>query len=131
VTTNRSSQTGHRQRQQRAIEQLRSVAKPYRLRVTIDAEGFPVIHGRYGQVERFDGVDLAVYSDRPRIFARLWAIPGVRRHQTGDTEMRAVFPPESLQQLAQLIQARRRRTLSSEEARRRGFKPTVRATSGP
>jgi hypothetical protein len=104
---------------------------PYRLRVVIDAEGFPVIPGRYGQVEWFDGVDLAVYTDRPRLFARLWAIPGVTRHQTGDTEMRAVFPPECLQRVAQIIKARRRRTLSPDEARRRGFKPTVRATSGP
>jgi hypothetical protein len=113
------------------MAQLRSVAKPYHLRVAVDAEGFPVIPGRYGQVEWFDGVDLAVYSDRPRLFARLRAIPGVRRHQTGDTEMRAVFPPECLQQVAQVIKARRRRTLSPEEARRRGFKPTLRATSGP
>jgi hypothetical protein len=113
------------------MAQLRSMAKPHRLRVVMDAEGFSVIPGRYGQVEWFDGVDLAVYSDRPRLFTRLWAIPGVRRHQTGDTEMRAVFPPESLLLVARLIKARRRRTLSPEEARRRGFKPTLRATSGP
>ena len=31
---------------------------------------------------------LAVYTDRPRLFEKLWAIPGVRRHQTGDHEMR-------------------------------------------
>jgi hypothetical protein len=89
-----------------------------------------VIPGRYGQIEWFDGNDLAVYTDRPRLFARLWAIPGVRRHQTGDTEMRAVFAPEALLQVARIIKARRRRTLSPEEARRRGFKPTHRATSG-
>jgi hypothetical protein len=134
VTTDQSSKSGPRRRhstQQRAVEQLRSAAKPYRFRVEIDAEGFPVIPGRYGQVEWFDGVDLAVYSDRPRLFARLRAIPDVRRHQTGDAEMRAVFPPESLPRVARMIKARRRRTLSPDEARRRGFKPTHRATSGP
>jgi hypothetical protein len=110
---------------------LRSVTKPYRLRVGVDAEGFPVIPGRYGQIEWFDNIDLAVYSDRPRLFAPLWAIPGVRWHQTGDTEMRGVFAPECLQRVAQVIKARRRRTLSPEEARRRGFKPTLRVTSGP
>lgn len=90
-----------------------------------------MIPGRCGQIEWFDGIDLAVYTDRPRLFARIWAIPAVRRHQTGDTEMRAVFPPECLQRVARVIKARRRRTLSPDEARRRGFKPTLRATSEP
>jgi hypothetical protein len=116
---------------QRAVEQLRALAKTHRFRVQPDVEGFPMIPGRYGQIEWFDGRDLAVYTDRPRLCARLWAIPGVRRHQTGDTEMRAVFPPEALKQVAGVIRARRRRTLTPEEARRRGFKPTHRATSAP
>ncbi len=127
--------------QQRAVEQLRALAKPYRLQV--DAEGFPFIPGRYGQIEwHCDGVNcwscalpgqlaLAVYSDRPRLFEKLWAIPGVRRHQTGDTEMRAVFPPDALKQVAAVVKARCRRTLAPAEARRRGFKPTHRATSEP
>jgi hypothetical protein len=114
-----------------AVEQLRALANPHRFRVQLDVEGFPVIPGRYGQVGWFDGNDLAVYTDRPRLFARLWAIPGVRRHQTGDTEMRAVFPPAALEQVAGVIKARHRRTLAPEEARRRGFKPTHRATSAP
>jgi hypothetical protein len=116
---------------QRAVEQLRALAKTHRFRVQPDVEGFPVIPGRYGQIEWFDGQDLAVYTDRPRLFARLRAIPGVRRHQTGDAEIRAVFPPEALEQIAGVIRTRRRRTLSSEEARRRGFKPTQKATSAP
>jgi hypothetical protein len=100
--------------------------------VAFDAEGFPLIAGRYGQIqiEWFDETEVAVYTDRPRLFARLWAIPGVRRHQTGDVEMRAVFKGVALQQVARVIKARRRRTLSTEEARQRGFKPTHRATSG-
>ena len=75
--------------------------------------------------------NLAVYTNRPRLFEKLWAIAGVRRHQTGDTEMRAVFAPEALAQLAGVINAPRKRTLAPEEARRRGFKPTHRASSGP
>src|SRR5712691_5764257 len=86
--------------QQRAVEELRTLAKPYRFRVQADEEGFPIIPGRYGQIEWIDGQDLAVYSNRPRMFAKLWAIPGVRRHQTGDTEMRAVFPPEAVEEVA-------------------------------
>ena len=73
-----------------------------------------MIPGRYGQIEWFDGTDLAVYTDRPRLFARLWAIPGVRRHQTGDSEMRAAFATVALQQVARVIKARRRRTLPAE-----------------
>lgn len=82
-----------------------------------------MIVGRYGRIEWRDDEQLAVYTNRPRLFARLWAIPGVRRHQTGDTEMRAVVAPAALEQVAAVIKARRRRTLTPEEARRRGFKP--------
>ena len=95
--------------QSNASTQLRDLARPLRLRVTSDAEGYPAIPGRYGRLEWFDGHDLAVYCDRPRLFAKIWAIPGVRRHQTGDHEMRAIFPPEALEQVAGVIQARRPR----------------------
>jgi hypothetical protein len=118
-----------RSEQRPAIQQLAALAAPYRFRVQADVEGFPVIPGRYGQIEWFDGRDLAVYTNRPRLFQKLWAIPGMKRHQTGDAEMRAVFPPEAVEEVAAVIKARRRRTLAPEEARRRGFKPTPRATS--
>jgi hypothetical protein len=116
--------------QQRAIEQLRAIAKPYRLRVRVDVEGFPISPGRYGQIEWFDGNELAVYTSRPWLFARLWAVPGVRRHQTGDGEMRAMFPLEVVEQVAAVIKARRRRVLVPEEASRLGSKTAYRATSG-
>jgi hypothetical protein len=127
--------------QTKAFVQLRALTEPHRFRVQPDAEGFPLIPGRYGQIEWYcDGVDchgcplpgrfaLAVYSDRPRRFEKLLPVLGVRRHQMGDGEMRAVFPPEALEQVATVIKARRKRSLSSEEARRRGFKATHRATS--
>jgi hypothetical protein len=90
-----------------SLQQLRLLAGPSRLRVNKDTEGFPIIPGRYGRIEWFDGQDLAVYSDRPRLFAKIWAIPSVRRHQTGDDEMRATFPPEALEQVAGVIRAKR------------------------
>ena len=93
--------------QQRGAQQLRALAKPYRFRVQADAEGFPIIPGRYGQIEWFDGQALAVHSDHPKLFRKLWAIANVRRHQTGDREMRAVFPPEALAQVAGVIRALR------------------------
>jgi hypothetical protein len=113
--------------QQRAAEQLRELAKPYRFRVQLDIEGFPVIPGRYGQIEWFDGESLAVYTDHPRLFQKLWTIPGVRRHQTGDTEMRALFPPETLERVSSVIGARRRRTQAAPNSLR-NLRP--RATSG-
>ena len=113
---------------QRVVAQLRTVAKPYRFRVQADAEGFPIIPGRHGQIEWYcDGVNcsscllpgqfaLAVYTDRPRLFSKIWSIPGVRRHQTGDSEMRAVFPLEALEQVAKVIRARRKRTQTSPKS---------------
>jgi hypothetical protein len=90
-----------------ALHQLRALAGPLRLRVTKDPDGFPIIPGRYGQIEWFDGRDLAVYCDRPRLFAKIWAIPGVRRHQTGDDEMRAIFPSEAFEQVAAVVRGKR------------------------
>jgi hypothetical protein len=99
--------------------------------VVVDAEGWPVIPGRLGQIELHDGQALAVYSTRPRIFARLWAVPGVRRWQVGDQEARALVPVDALPQVAALIGARRRRQLSPEAARNLGARTAYRATSTP
>lgn len=89
------------------LAKLRALARPGRFRVRQDAEGYPIIPGRYGQIEWFDEVEFAVYCSHPRLFGKLWAIPGVRRHQTGDHEMRAIFPPEALDQVAGVIRAKR------------------------
>jgi hypothetical protein len=99
--------------QHAAWNRFRRLVTPSRYRVTKDVEGFPVVPGRYGSIEWFDGRDFAVYSDHPRLFAKIWAIPGVRRHQTGDQEMRAIFPPEALEQVAAVIRARRQRPAAS------------------
>ena len=132
--------------QAKAFAQFSELAAPHRLRVQAGAEGFPVIPGRYGQIEWYcDGQDcaarlggfcplprqfaLAVSTDRPRLFQKLWAIPGVKRHQTGDYEMRAVFPPEALEQVAGVIKARRKRSLSPDVARKLGARTAYRATS--
>ncbi len=63
--------------QANAFAQLQAVAGPFR--VVADAEGFPIIPGRYGQIEWTGGPKLAVYSVRPRLFTKLWVIPGVTR----------------------------------------------------
>ncbi len=93
-----------------AFRHLRALAAPNRFRVVHDVEGWPVIPGRLGQIEYHDRQDLAVFTDRPRLHPKLFAIPGVRRHQTGEGEIRCLFPPERLAQVAEVIRARRRRT---------------------
>jgi hypothetical protein len=92
-----------------AVRAFRALAAPHRYRVIRDAEGWPVIPGKLGRLEWHDGRELAVYTDRPRLIARLWAIPGVRRWQVGDQEARGLFSPEALPAVAALIQARKRR----------------------
>lgn len=105
--------------QQRAVTQLKALAAPYRFRVVVDTEGFPIIPGRYGRIEWYcHGVDcwscalprrlaLAVHTDHPRVFQKLGAVPGVVRHQSGDTEMRTVFTVEVLGNVATVIRAKR------------------------
>jgi hypothetical protein len=92
-----------------AVRTFRALAMPLRLRVIRDAEGWPVVPGRLGRIEWHDGQVLAVYTNRPRLFARLWAIPGVRRWQVGDQEARGLFPVEVLPAVAALIKTRKRR----------------------
>lgn len=98
-----------------AFKSLRAL--PGRFKVVADAEGWPIIPGRTGMIEYHDGDTLAVFTDRPRLFAKLWAIPGVRRHQGGDTEIRAVFDPAALPAVAVVIGARRKRSMSPGQAR--------------
>lgn len=98
---------------------FRALAAPHRFRVRQDAEGFSLIPGRLGRIEWHDATTLAVYTDRSRLFTRLLAIPGVRRWQIGDQEVRGLM----------LIQACRRRTLTSEGARQKGAGTAYRGTS--
>src|SRR2546428_9042089 len=92
------TRTGGRQlsEQERAAQQLRALAKPHRFRV------------QAVRVKWFDGRALAVYCDHPKLLRELWAIANVRQHQTSDRAMRAVFPPEALEQVAAVIRARRK-----------------------
>lgn len=68
-----------------------------RWRLTLDAEGYPVILGRYGRIEwHCDGQDchgdpepgplLTCWTDRRSRWKLLLAIPGVRGWQRGDDE---------------------------------------------
>jgi hypothetical protein len=98
--------------QRTAARALRNLAGTA-YRVDHDAEGWPLIPGRLGQIEHHDGTDLAVYTDRRRMHAKLLALPGVQRHQRGDDELRALFPPDALPLVAKAIRARRKRSADS------------------
>lgn len=106
--------------QRRAFAELRALAGT-RWRVIPDSENYPVIPCRYGQIEWFalGASQLTAYTQRPRLFRRVLAARGVRRHQIGDLEIRVLFPRHVIGDVALLLRARRRRHLSSEEARRR------------
>ena len=103
-----------------AFQWMRDLAAAGRYRVIRDTEGVPIIPGRLGRIEWHDpqSRELAVFSDRPRLFRRLLAVPGVRRHQTGDFELRALFPLEVLSDVAGIIKARRQRAQTSTKSLR-------------
>jgi hypothetical protein len=101
---------------------LTTVAAPFRYRVALDADGWPMIPGRYGRLQWHDETALTVFTG-------LWAIPGGRRWQVGDREVRGVVPGEGLTEVAGLFQARKRRVLTSEAVRKRSGLRTVRVTS--
>jgi len=74
-----------RRRADPALDDLRTWARPLRYRMSKDAEGFPIIPGRYGRIEWFDGRDLAVYCERPassRSSGRSLACAGTRPETT-------------------------------------------------
>jgi hypothetical protein len=97
--------------QQAAFTQTRKLARPLRLRVTADLEGYPVIMGRYGQIEWFheEGKYLAAYTTRRLTRGKLLALPAVVSHQIGDEELRVLFLVDLLPEVAGLLKARRRR----------------------
>jgi hypothetical protein len=96
-----------------AVASVRALAAPHRLRVVRDAEGYPVIPGKFGQIEYHDGTRLAAYTaGRKDRLGRLLSLPGITRHQVGDTEVRILFPVGMLPEVAHVIRARRRKQVS-------------------
>ena len=93
--------------QREATAHLRTIAGGYR--IELDAEGWPMIPGRLGRIEYYDDTDVAVFTNRRRLHVRILAIPAIKRNQTGDEELRALFPPDSMSEVAKTIKARRKR----------------------
>jgi hypothetical protein len=79
-------------------------------RVTVDTEGWPICRGRHGRLEHLGAGQLAAFTRGPHIFRRLLALPGVRRHQTGDDEYRVLVSAEAVPAVAALLRCHRKRS---------------------
>jgi hypothetical protein len=101
-----------------------------RVRIVADGEGFPIIPGRFGQVEYY-GADhptgerrLRVFTNTPRMIRRLLAAPGVHRQQMGAHEARFWFSadsPETLREVCTIIRAKTRRQGGAEHLAQHRF----------
>lgn len=101
-----------------------------RARLKLDAEGWPFVPGRLGRLE-WRGADPAGthlvfgFTDRPRLIAKLCALPGVHRWQIGQTEAAVSIAAEdaaTLQAVARIFHTRiRREPRPMTEAQREGL----------
>jgi hypothetical protein len=76
------------------------------------------VPAKYGHVYIHGRERLGVYCRSVRLLPRLLAVPGLALHQRGDREFSATFPPDALAEVADIIQARRRRQVSEGERAR-------------
>jgi hypothetical protein len=120
-TTKSRRPTNERLRAEHAV--FRSIILPVlgpRARLTADAEGWPIVPGRLGRLE-WRGVEAGpvlgprrvyAYTARPRLIAKLLAVPGVHRWQLGGAEAAvwiASADGAAIRATAQLLRPRVRR----------------------
>ena len=72
---------------------------------------------KYGHICVFGRELLGAHAAGRRRAGRLAALPGVTVRQRGDSEVNVSFPPEVFPAVAALLQARKRRKVSPEQAR--------------
>jgi hypothetical protein len=73
---------------------------------------------KYGHIFVWAEDRLGAYCNRPIMRGRLLAIPGVKVQQRGDREVNVSFDPALFTQVADLLQARKRKVFSPEEQAR-------------
>jgi hypothetical protein len=73
---------------------------------------------KYGFISVHGPAMLAAWTGSPKMVAKLIALDGLRVHQRGDREVRCLFPPERLDAVAELLQARRKRQVSEATRQR-------------
>jgi hypothetical protein len=73
---------------------------------------------RYGHIGVHSDRELSAYCSASRLFRSLLEIPTTRQRQRGDSELTVTFEPEHLEQVADLLKARRKRQISDSERQR-------------
>ncbi len=90
-----STRTSESVAEEATFIQILQAVPGLRLRVTLDAEDWPMVKGLYGRLEwrgeapggsEVESPRLYAYTDRNRILSRLTAVPGTRPCQAGDDE---------------------------------------------
>jgi hypothetical protein len=120
--------------------------KPYDLKSAADAGGYRTIYdptsriepsrreracliripAAYGWIGVHSETELLAYSRTNRLLARFRQIPGAKHFKLGDKEFSVVFSPAALTEVATILRAQKRRTLSPETKARlaqMGFQP--------
>jgi hypothetical protein len=81
---------------------------------------------RYGHVGVWGKTLLSAYATGRIMIGKLASLPGVNVVQRGDDEIQVTFHPDRLADVANLLHARRRRTVSERErARLRAISPLL------
>jgi hypothetical protein len=73
---------------------------------------------KYGHIYVHGENRLGAWTGNRLMRGKLMALPGVKAFQVGDAECTVTFDPACLEQVAQLLQARKRRVLSEAERER-------------
>jgi hypothetical protein len=70
------------------------------------------IPGKYGHIGVWGPGTLSVFCDRPMVIKRLKEISGIQWRQNGDRECQGTFHPDLIDEVAGVIKARKRRTVT-------------------
>lgn len=85
-----------------------------------------IINGKHGHVFPWSGTLLAASTNKNgRVAAKLRKLPNVRIQQDGDDGITLLFKPEMFEQVADLLQLRKRPQISEEERQRRRERMTA------
>jgi hypothetical protein len=105
---------------------LKELAQEHRYRIILDESAtedrerahrvwYYRIKCKYGHIYVHGEDRLGAYCDHPRVWRGLLEVPGVRKHQLGDTELTVTFPPPLLAEVATVLRARTRSVRTPEQ----------------
>jgi len=91
-----------------ATRELTTAVPGYRVRP--DPEGWPHSPGKHGRLEHLGLGQIAAFTESTNLAKRIAALPGARRHQTGDGECRVLVTREAAPAVAKLLRCHRQRS---------------------